>query len=326
MIDDRISVTVITGFLGAGKTTLLNNIIRKHPEKKFAIIENEFGEVGVDSGLIVDGGDTIFELANGCICCSLNQDFQQVLTQLLDGPFEFDHLLIETTGIADPLSVVKHFIHGSNIQFRFRMDSVICLADAIHLDDLLEEQNEVKQQLALSDLVLINKAGDVQREYVDQLQQQIRRINPMATVQAIQYGQIDHLKVLDTFAYSGQAIAVSTLAYRPVNADQSVEKSAHVHHEIASAGFVFNQPFNQDGFSAWLQSFLFFNEKTIYRAKGILAFQGQSEQYIFHSIRGTLMIEPGEKWGNKTAHSKLVFIGKQLNRQAIEENLRQFIL
>lgn len=325
MIDDRIPVTVITGFLGAGKTTLLNNIIRKHPEKKFAIIENEFGEVGVDSGLIVDGGDTIFELANGCICCSLNQDFQQVLTQLLDGPFEFDHLLIETTGIADPLSVVKHFIHGSNIQFRFRMDSVICLADAIYLDDLLEEQNEVKQQLALSDLVLINKAGDVQREYVDQLQQQIRRINPMATVQAIRYGQIDHLKVLDTFAYSGQAIAVSTLAYRSVNADQSVEISAHVQHEIASAGFVFNQPFNQDGFSAWLQSFLFFNEKTIYRAKGILAFQGQSEQYIFHSIRGTLMIEPGEKWGNKTAHSKLVFIGKQLNRQAIEENLRQFI-
>ncbi|MBI9062209.1 MAG: GTP-binding protein [Marinilabiliaceae bacterium] len=325
MIDDRIAVTVITGFLGAGKTTLLNNIIRKHPEKKFAIIENEFGEVGVDSGLIVDAGDAIVELANGCICCSLNQDFQLVLNQLLDGPFEFDHLLIETTGIADPLSVVKHFIHGGNIQFRFRMDSVICLADAIHLEDLLEEQSEVKQQLALSDLVLLNKAGDVPSEYVEKMQQQIRRINPMARVQAIRYGQIDHLKVLDTFAYSGQAIAVSTLAYRPVNEDHLVENPTHVQHDIVSEGFVINQPFNQDGFSTWLQSFLFFNEKAIYRAKGILSFQGKSEQYIFHSIRGTLMMEPGEKWGDKTAHSKIVFIGKQLNRQAIEENLLQFI-
>ena len=248
-----------------------------------------------------------------------------MLNQLLDGPFEFDHLLIETTGIADPLSVVKHFIHGSNIQFRYRMDSVICLADAIHLEDLLEEQNEVKQQLALSDLVLINKAGDVRSEYVDQLQQQIRRLNPMATVQAVSYAQIDHFKVLDTFAYSGQEIAVSTLAYRPVKEERQVERAVSIRHNIASEGFVFNQPFNQEQFSAWLQSFLFFNEKTIYRAKGILFFQGKSEQYIFHSIRGTFMLEPGEKWGDKTAHSKLVFIGKQLNRQAIEENLLQFI-
>jgi G3E family GTPase len=139
---DRIPVTIITGFWGAGKTTLLNSIISNYKNKKFAIIENEFGDIGIDGGLIVGADENIFELANGCICCSLNDDFYETLYKLLDGAYEFNHLLIETTGIADPDTIIQAFISSEKIQMHFMLDSVVALADAINLEDIIDEQPE----------------------------------------------------------------------------------------------------------------------------------------------------------------------------------------
>ena len=149
MDQERIPVTIITGFLGVGKISLLNNLIRKHPEKKFAIIENEFGETGIDGGLIAAASEAIFELNNGCICCTLGDDFIFTLENLLGSSCDFNHLLVETTGIADPSAIVDAFISGSTIQQKFRIDSVVCVADAVNMEDLFDEQPEVRKQIAL---------------------------------------------------------------------------------------------------------------------------------------------------------------------------------
>ena len=130
----KIPVTIITGFLGAGKTTLINNLIKKHPDKKFAIIENEFGEIGLDGSFIIGADENIFELSNGCICCSLNTDFYELINKLQTGGYDFNHLLIETTGIADPTSIVNAFLSDYEIIERFTIDSVICLADAVNIE------------------------------------------------------------------------------------------------------------------------------------------------------------------------------------------------
>jgi G3E family GTPase len=152
MNQERLPVTIITGFLGAGKTSLLNKLISKYPEKKFAIIENEFGETGIDGGLIAAASESIFELNNGCICCSLGEDFLQTLETLLGSSYDFNHLLIETTGIADPSGIIDAFISGNSIQQKFRIDSVVCVADAVNMEDLMNEQPEIRKQLALADL------------------------------------------------------------------------------------------------------------------------------------------------------------------------------
>jgi len=214
MDDNRIPVTIITGFLGAGKTTLLNNLIKKHKEKKFAIIENEFGEIGIDGGLIVGAGENIFELANGCICCSLNDDFYKTINQLMDGQYVFNHLLIETTGIADPDTIIKAFIAVEDIQMQFVLDSVICLADAINMEDLIDEQPELRKQLALSDIVLLNKTDGIQLDYAHELTRLISEINPTAQVFPVVHANISEIDILDTFSFSAKEIEKTTLSFR----------------------------------------------------------------------------------------------------------------
>lgn len=326
MADGRIPVTIITGFLGAGKTTLLNSLIKKHPEKKFAIIENEFGEVGIDSGLIIGADENIFELANGCICCSLNNDFFSAINRLLSGPYKFNHLLVETTGIANPLNIVKPFIEGTNIQYKFKMDSVICLADAENMEDMLDEQKEIGQQLALSDIILLNKTDLVHKNYADELIAKISERNPMATVYPVEFAKIDSIDLLDTFSYSGNKIEISTLRFVPLSQTVSCDsRSNHHNHEIVSEGFVFDKAFDLDLFSFWMRNYLYFNKNTIFRIKGILAFHNMPERYIFHAVKGSFVFEQGREWLHEKPFSKLVFIGKQIDREVLLKNLQQLV-
>ncbi|QGY43986.1 GTP-binding protein [Maribellus comscasis] len=326
MEDGRIPVTIITGFLGAGKTTFLNNLIQKYPEKKFAIIENEFGEIGIDSGLIIGADENIFELSNGCICCSLNNDFFSAIDRLLKGPYEFNHLLIETTGIANPLNIVKPFIDNTNIQYHFKIGSVICLADAENMEDMLDEQKEVEQQLALSDIVLLNKIDLVHESYVAELKAKILKRNPMATVHPVEFAKVDSIDLLDTFSYSGNKIEMSTLKFAPLSGTQSHDTHSHHHeHEIVSEGFVFNEVFDLDLFSLWMRHYLYFNKSTIFRVKGILGFHDMPERYIFHAVKGSFVFDQGREWAEEKPFSKLVFIGKHIDRDALLKNLQKLV-
>jgi G3E family GTPase len=330
---DRIPVTIITGFLGSGKTTLLNNIISTYKMKKFAIIENEFGEIGIDGGLIVGADENIFELSNGCICCSLNDDFYETLLKLLDGDYEFNHLLIETTGIADPDTIIQAFISSEKIQMHFMLDSVVALADAVNLEDVLDEQPEVRKQLALADIVLLNKTDAIRGEYQNELRKLIATINPTAPVYPVAFANISDIELLDTYSFSGKTIEKTTLSFqnlKVIKAEVDNRSFVHVrqkehHHTIKTEGFVVPAGFDYDRFSFWIRNFITFNSNNIYRIKGIVCFDKMDDRFIFHSIRSDYMFEKGKPWDDETRFSKLIFIGKNFDRDTIEEHLYQLI-
>jgi G3E family GTPase len=322
MEDFRIPVTIITGFLGSGKTTLLNQLIEKHPKKKFAIIENEFGKIGIDSDLIVGADENIFELNNGCICCSLNSDFYQVIDKLLNSEFVFNHLLVETTGIADPLSIINAFLDGGGIQDNFKIDSVICIADAINIEDLIDEYAEIRKQLAVADLIIINKTDSVTPEYLIELTKTIANINPLAIIESTSFGDISNFKVLDTDAYNATQIENSTLKFKS-NHHHGHQHGHHL-HEITTEAFEIKGLLDFSKFSLWIENYMFFNSNKIIRIKGILAFQDYPERFIFHSVVNSFLLDPGKLWNNETPFSKIIFIGKHLDRDEINEGIEQW--
>lgn len=335
-MNNRIPVTIITGFLGAGKTTLLNQLIKDHPGKKFAIIENEFGEISIDGGLIVGTDQNIFELSNGCICCSLNEGFYETITKLLNSQFPFNHLLIETTGIADPDSIIKAFLSSKEIQMNFRLDSVICLADCSNTEDIMDEQPEVRKQLALADVVLLNKVDTVQSGYLTELEKVIRSINPMAILYTVKYARVENVNLLDMKAFSGKTIEKTTMSFQNLNFVKgpvisqtsllSKQTNQNHNHDIKSLGFSIPGSFDMEKFSPWMQNFLFFNRENIFRVKGIVSFDNAPEKHIFQAVRDSYMIEPGAEWGTETRFCKLVFIGKKLNHDLLEDNLYQLLV
>lgn len=336
--EQRIPVTIITGFLGAGKTSLLNKLIVKHPEKKFAIIENEFGETGIDGALITATSDAIFELSNGCICCSLGEDFLFTLENLLGSNYAFDHLLIETTGIADPSSIIDAFVSGENIQQKFRIDSVVCVADAINMEDLMDEQFEVRKQLALSDVILVNKTDSVHPDYVKKLTEIIAQISPMAKIYPTSFANVDAVEIIDIQSFSGESIEKTTLSFwgmahqdqqenRPGKMIMNPSKATNNNrHDIKAEGFAFTGNFDVNKFGLWMQNFLYFNKETIFRVKGIVSFENTPDQFIFHAVRGSFMFEVGKEWNDEPRFSKLVFIGKNISRTDLEANLRQLLV
>lgn len=338
MNQERIPVTIITGFLGAGKTSLLNKLIAKHPEKKFAIVENEFGETGIDGGLIAAASDAIFELNNGCICCTLGEDFLHTLENLLGSSYEFNHLLVETTGIADPSAIVDAFISGPTIQEKFRIDSVVCVADAVNMEDLFDDQPEVRKQLALADLVLLNKTDSVHADYVLKLTEMIQAVNPMAKIYPTSFGDVAGFEVLDTNSFSGEVVGQSALSFCRIDSavvEQSGIKSfLHlpqkpdlVHqHDIISVGFTFKGSFDVNKFGLWMQNYLYFNSETVFRVKGIMSFHQTEDQFVLHAVRSNFMFELGKPWNDEERFSKLVFIGKKLNGKELEANLLQLLV
>ena len=337
MEQERIPVTIITGFLGAGKTSLLNKLIGKHPEKKFAIIENEFGETGIDGGLIASAPDAIFELNNGCICCSLGEDFLHTLETLLGSSYGFDYLLIETTGIADPSGIVDAFVSGSTVQQRFRIDSLVCVADAVNMEDLFDEQPEVRLQLALADLVLVNKTDCVHPDYLVRLTGLIKGVNPMAQIANTSFCEVSEIAVLDTDSFSGEGIEKSTLSFYGMDFQelkQAGQKSfihnskpmeSHRKHDISSVGFTFEGSFDVNKFGLWMQNYLYFNRDNVFRVKGIMSFDQTEDQFVFHAVRSSFMFEVGKPWGIEPRFSKLVFIGKNISGKELEANLLQLL-
>jgi G3E family GTPase len=337
MDQKRIPVTIVTGFLGAGKTSLLNKLIGKHPEKKFAIIENEFGETGIDGALIASAPDAIFELNNGCICCSLGEDFLHTLETLLGSSYEFDYLLVETTGIADPSGIVDAFVSGTTVQQRFRIDSVVCVVDAVNMEDLFDEQSEVRLQLALADLVLVNKTDCVHPDYSGRLARLIKGVNPMAQIANTSFCEVSEIPVLDTNSFSGEVVEKSTLSFCGMDVPENIQAGQksfvhnpkrmerHPKHDISSVGFTFEGSFDVNKFGLWMQNYLYFNRDNVFRVKGIMSFDQTEDQFVFHAVRSSFMFEVGKPWGNEARFSKLVFIGKNISGKELEANLLQLL-
>ena len=310
-LQDKIPVGIITGFLGAGKTTLLNNLIREYPGKRFAIIENEFGEIGLDGELVLNvDNSNICELANGCICCSLNEDLAGLVKDLLQTGRPFDYLLIETTGIADPSSVVQPFFSDPDICTTFTMDSVICLIDAIHFMNCFKQQEEVHRQVAMADLMLLNKAGDVDENSLSETREVLQTMNPHADIR-------NH-SILDRQAYRTDRVGSFTLA--PEVLDPRPD------HSITSYSFRFPGDFDLERFSYWIEYFLYINQANIFRIKGILSFADNPQRMIFQTVRSSYLLEDWEFWEvGEERINRLIFIGKEIPDVEILEAPESFM-
>lgn len=334
---EKIPVTIITGFLGSGKTTLLNNLIRKYATTRFAIIENEFGDINIDADLVV-GADkgSVFELSNGCICCSMNDELYKTLEELLRMRDKFSHLIIETTGIADPLTVIQSFIGDPSIADRFDIDAVVCLIDAPIFEELLEEQEEVSRQLVMADVVLINKIDSITPGYLDAVKMVVARANPSAEVYATSFSGINGIDLIGINAYTGRQVASSTRKFDNVLPLRGLTKmggftaaiaSKALMHNIQSNSFVFKGDFDFEKFSLWMESFFYFSSSRIFRVKGILSFAGKGRKVIFHSVRGAFMLEEADEWRDEEEReSRLVFIGKGINKNEIEQALTMLLV
>ena len=313
----KIPVTVITGFLGAGKTSLLNQLIKNHKDKKFVIIENEFGEENIDSELVTNiENEDLFELSGGCICCNLNTELFLVLENLINNKHSFNHLLIETTGIADPGNILASFISDPGIKAKFELDSVICLIDAANAEKDLEEEEVLNKQIAISDTLILNKTDLSNEADLEQLCSKIKGINPTADIHRAVQSKLD-VELLDVYAYNPKHIYQFLFSVDAINRNNK----KHDHH-IETFCFKSELAFNQMKLGGWLDAFLQFNSDTIYRVKGILNMAGMDNRILLQSVHTQIQATVGRAWDeNEIRESKLVFIGKELNAQVIEKNL-----
>jgi G3E family GTPase len=312
-------VTILTGFLGAGKTTLLNYLISQAKNTRFAVIENEFGAINIDSELIIGSKENIFQLSNGCICCSMNGDLVELLQDLMDLRDKYDHLFIETTGIADPQSIAAVFLTNYGVQQHFRLDGVVTVTDARHLENNLQQEDIAARQIAAADAIILNKSDLVQAHFLEDLCEKIQQINPYASIITTSQGQINPSNILALHAHEAQAIE-QTAHHIHHHHDQK-------HNEITAQAYTFDAPFDLLKVRHFISVLLMFQNSRIYRIKGILYVFGQEEKGIFQSVQQMSVVSRGSLWqeGEKR-ESKLVVIGRGLNKAMFEKRLRECLV
>ncbi len=311
---DKIPVTIITGFLGAGKTTLLNHLIAGHPEKKFAIIENEFGDIPIDQELVLNVRDGIFEMSNGCVCCSLNAEFGELLQKLIKSEYKFNHLLIETTGIAEPDGIAAAFV-GDNRSKRFVLDGTVCIADAHDVLRNLEERGEALKQVTFADAIILNKADLMAENQLEEIEKTLRHYNPEAKMLRAAFCDVSE-NLLKLHAYDSNRLENALL--KPAH-----HHHHHTHSEVVAHSFEFNEPIIPQKFEHWINILLFLSGYQIYRIKGILNFSGESRKIIFQSVRSNSKVDVGSIWmDGEIRKSRIVFIGVNVNKQPLEKGLR----
>jgi G3E family GTPase len=327
-----IPVTIITGFLGAGKTTLLNYLNEQYKEKRFAIIENEFGEINIDSDLVIGAEDGLFEMTNGCICCELNDELIEVLQKLINSKHEIDHLVIETTGMAEPDGVAQAFISDPEVQQYFRLDGTICLVDANNIEDMLNEREEARRQVTFADHIVINKKSDIDRDYLKDIEHRLKHMNNLASFEAVDFAKVEK-DVLALNAYELETVekrlsAASNHEKHDHHCDEHCDhdhhnERGHQHHsDVASHSFIFDEPFDLLKFRHWVNVLLMLQGDRIYRMKGIVNFMHKEEKMIFQSVRNMHTFKAGEAWGTEKRQTKLVFIGPGLKKEALESALK----
>ncbi|GJM59742.1 GTP-binding protein [Persicobacter diffluens] len=308
MQQNSIKVTILTGFLGAGKTTLLNHIISQNPQTQYAIIENEFGKVPLDQELIDGPKEGIFELANGCICCNINEELLKVLTKLITSDFKFDHLLIETTGIADPLSVAATFMFDPHLQGIFSLDGIIALADAPTVLERIEQESVTAQQLSAAHNILLNKTDLLPKEEWNKVKEVLASLNPFAEIIPCQYGQVDNEHLFD----------LRKRDYKMVEkADQPIH---HQHGQIRSFTWQSGNALDLHKFEAWLSMFLPMNP-SVYRVKGKLYSKTYDRKIIVQSVGTQFYFTQGSLFEEERGDNMLVFIGNNLDQESIKKAL-----
>ena len=303
----QIPVTVLTGYLGAGKTTLLNRVLSEEHGKKYAVIVNEFGEIGIDNELIVNADEEVFEMNNGCICCTVRGDLIRIIGNLLKRKDRFDGILIETTGLADPAPVAQTFFIDDEVQEKAKLDSIVTVADAKNLVARLEDSHEAAEQIAFADIILLNKVDLVSAEDLARLETRIRAINPTAVIHRTERCAIPVDEILDRGAFDLDRILVVEPAF--------LTEDDHEHDDaVTSIALKTDRAIDINRFNAWISSLLRTSGQDLLRSKGILDVRGSPRRFVFQAVHMLAEGDEGKPWmPEEKRESKLVFIGRNLD-------------
>jgi G3E family GTPase len=332
-------VTVLTGYLGAGKTTLLNRILSEDHGRRYAVIVNEFGEIGIDNDLVVGADEEVFEMNNGCVCCTVRGDLIRVLQGLMKRQATqsraFDAIIIETTGLADPGPVAQTFFVDEDVKARTRLDSVTTVVDAKHILISLGESREAREQIAFADQIVLNKTDLVSAADLSMIESRLRRLNPLAAIHRAERSNVPLEAILGRGGFDlSRIVALEPEFLNPAHGEaghvhdehcghdhehhghgQGHEAHDHVHDDdIKGVSLRLGQPLNAAKVTRWLNELLAAQGPDILRAKGILDVAGEDRRLVFQAVHMILEGDFQRPWNGADAReSRMVFIGRNLD-------------
>ncbi len=360
---EKIPVTVLTGYLGAGKTTLLNRILSEPHGKKFAVIVNEFGEIGIDNDLVVGADEEIFEMNNGCICCTVRGDLIRIIEGLMKRKGKFDAIIVETTGLADPAPVAQTFFVDADVQEAARLDAVVTVADAKWLSERLKDAPEAKNQIAFADVILLNKADLVSKDELAEVEARIRAINPYAKLHRTVNCAVPLDAVLGRNAFDLDRILEIEPAFLETEDEHEHEHHDHHHHdhecnchdhehehhdhahehehdhhdghehkhglkhyhdeEMQSVALSLDGDVDPEKFLPWLNDYIQKEGPSILRSKGILAFKNEPKRFVFQGVHMMLDGDVQRDWRPDEKRTSRVVF---IGRHLKEDEIRQGFL
>ena len=314
--DIRIPATVVTGFLGSGKTTLINRILREQHGRKLAVIVNEFGEISIDGQLVIHDKDAqLVEFNNGCLCCTVRGDLVETLGRLQERAGTLDGILIETTGLADPAPVASTFFAADDVKAGIRLDAFVTVVDAVNLERNLTQSNEAVEQVAFSDIVLINKMDLVTPEMMAEVERRVRSLNPLAKIYYTANAEIDLAEIIGVGAFD---------LVQKLEVDPEFLGDHEHEHDPAIGSFVLHEsrPIDVNRLMTWMNGIAAERGDDLYRTKGLFYASGFDERLVFQSVRMLTTLRRDRLWEpDETKMTQFVVIGKNLNREEFAAGL-----
>jgi G3E family GTPase len=364
-VSQKLPITILTGFLGSGKTTLLNYILTERHGHRIAVIENEFGEVDVDSDLVLASDEEIFQMQNGCICCfvDVRNDLIDVMKKLLSHKDKFDHIIVETSGLADPTPVATAFFVDRSVADEVELDAIVTLVDAMHIDQHLYDpvldgsDNQAVNQIVAADRIIVNKIDLAGEEALGSLEASLRKLNQTAPILRSSYGVVDLSNILGVKGFRPSYVRDRA---EILDIDMDDDHDAHGHHHechgaacdhpdhdhghhhdhghgqahasalrphthdatVKSHSFVYPHSFDGEKLATFLKDYLGERGDDIFRTKGIVSVANDERFFVLQAVHKLVDFRPDHAWGEDMRKSKFVFIGRNLDRDGIDRNLR----